>query len=119
MRGSLFVALYSIALSGVLVAGEDDAVFTASIRPLLKEYCLKCHSTEKHKGDLDLERFSSLSEVKKHPKVWQMVVEQLATNEMPPKEKPQPSSAQREQLLAWVNGVLNQIALASAGDPGP
>ena len=93
--------------------------FEQSIRPLLKEYCLGCHSTEKHKGELDLERFTSLTEVKKHPKVWQRVAEQLADNEMPPKEKPQPTPRQREQLLTWVNAVLDDIALARAGDPGP
>ena len=70
--------------------------FDQSIRPLLTEYCLKCHSAEKHKGDLDLELFSSLGEVKKHPKIWQTVVEQLVNNEMPPKDKPQPTPAQRE-----------------------
>ncbi|HEY0551916.1 MAG TPA: c-type cytochrome domain-containing protein, partial [Verrucomicrobiae bacterium] len=66
------------------------ANFEREIRPLLKEYCLGCHSTEKHTGDLDLERFTSLSEVMKHPKAWQGVVEQMGLGEMPPKEKPQP-----------------------------
>src|SRR5437867_10204205 len=93
--------------------------FTNAIRPLLTEFCLKCHSTEKHKGDLDLERFTSLGEAKKHPKVWQTVVEQLSSEEMPPKDKPQPTPAQRVQLLAWANAVLDEIALARAGDPGP
>jgi hypothetical protein len=93
--------------------------FHGSIRPLLAQYCHGCHSTEKHKGDLDLERFSSLAEVNKHPKVWQRVAEQLADNEMPPKEKPQPTPREREQLLAWVNAALDEIALARAGDPGP
>src|SRR5207245_42891 len=95
------------------------ADFEKEIRPLLKEYCLACHSTEKHKGDLDLERFTSVSEVMKHPKVWQGVVEQISLGEMPPKEKPQPAATQRVQLLAWANGVLNDIALARSGDPGP
>src|SRR4029077_16402126 len=40
-------------------------------------------------------------------------------NEMPPKEKPQPTPVEREQLFTWVNAVLDEIALASAGDPGP
>ena len=93
--------------------------FEKTIRPAVKEFCLGCHSTEKHKGDLDLERFSSLAEVKKHPKVWQQVIEQLSLGEMPPKEKPQPTAAQREQLVAWVNAVLDEVALARAGDPGP
>src|SRR5438128_3481700 len=95
------------------------ADFEKEIRPLLKEYCLACHSTEKHKGDLDLERFTSVSEVMKHPKVWQGVVEQISLGEMPPKEKPQPAATQRVQLLAWANGLLNDIALARSGDPGP
>jgi hypothetical protein len=93
--------------------------YSARVQPLLKQYCLGCHSTEKHKGDLDLEQFSSLNEVMKHPKVWQGVVEQLGLGEMPPKEKPQPTTQQREELVAWAGGVLDQIALARAGDPGP
>src|SRR5437667_11514095 len=95
------------------------ADYEKEIRPLLKEYCFRCHSTEKHKGDLDLERFTSLSEVMKHPKVWQGVVEQISLGEMPPKEKPQPAAAQRVQLLGWANGVLDDAALARSGDPGP
>src|SRR6059036_2164236 len=62
------------------------AEYEKEIRPLLKEFCLGCHSTEKHKGDIDLERFTSLSDVMKHPKVWQGVVEQISLGEMPPKE---------------------------------
>ena len=54
--------------------------FDKSIRPILTEYCLKCHSTEKQKGDLDLEQFSSLKEVLKHPKIWMNVAEQLGNN---------------------------------------
>src|SRR5258707_83396 len=81
--------------------------FDRTIRPLLSEYCLKCHSTEKHKGDLDLERFSTLDEVKRHPKVWQTVAEQLANNEMPPKDKPQPTPAEKEQLSRWLDGTLD------------
>jgi hypothetical protein len=108
--------LFALAAVALPCAAAD---FETEIRPLLKEFCLGCHSTEKHKGDLDLERFTSASEVMKHPKVWQAVVEQLSLGEMPPKEKRQPTEQQREQLMAWGGGVLDQIALARAGDPGP
>jgi len=95
------------------------ANYEAEIRPLLKEYCLGCHSTEKQKGELDLERFTSLAEVLKHPKVWQGVIEQISLDEMPPKDKPQMTPLQREKLLAWVNSALDEAAQARAGDPGP
>ena len=93
--------------------------FTAEIQPLLKQFCLGCHSTEKQKGDLDLEQFTSFKEVLRHPKIWQGLVEQVVFNEMPPKEKPQPTPAERERLLEWANQALDQAAQAHAGDPGP
>ncbi len=89
------------------------------VRPLLKEYCLKCHSTEKQKGDLDLEVFSSLEAIKRHPKVWQEVAVQLAAREMPPKEKPQPNPEERARLTQWTGALLASMARERDGDPGP
>jgi hypothetical protein len=121
--------LFGFAVGGWLLATPVDAVetsstslsqqFTNTIRPLVQQYCLGCHSTEKHKGDLDLERFTSFDELLKHPKVWQTVVEQLSLGEMPPKTKPQPTAEQRGQLLDWVNSALDAAAQTRAGDPGP
>ncbi len=93
--------------------------FQRDIVPILTRHCNDCHSTKRQKGDLDLERFASLGEVKKHPMIWEQVLEQLATNEMPPKDEPPLSQQQKEQLADWVRTMLNEIALANAGDPGP
>ncbi len=95
------------------------AVFDTEAKPLLAKYCNGCHSTEKHKGDLDLERFVSIADIKRQPKVWQLVAEQLANREMPPKDKPQPAPEERTRLLDWANGVLDEIAASRDGDPGP
>ena len=86
---------------------------------MLKQYCLDCHSTKKQKGDLDLERFTSLDLVKRDPVVWEHSLDQIRDNEMPPKDKPKPSPQQRKLLTDWMQGTLDDIALASAGDPGP
>jgi len=98
---------------------EPQQVFEQSVRPLTKEYCLGCHSTAKHKGDFDLERFSTLKEVKKHPEIWQRIVERLQDEEMPPEGKPQPADAERKQLVDWTHGVLDAFQQENAGDPGP
>ncbi len=101
------------------VAQDGAAAFDKEIKPLLREFCLKCHSTEKQKGDLDLERFTSFAAVRKDAKVWQLVEEQFALGEMPPKDKPQPSPEQRARLVAWVKSALDTLARERAGDPGP
>jgi hypothetical protein len=93
--------------------------FQQSILPLLKESCLNCHSTKKQKGDLDLERFTSLADIKKEPMIWQEVLEQIKNGEMPPKKEPPLSAEHKTALLAWTQATLDDIALASAGDPGP
>ena len=110
-----------LALAGHAVAveaGEGDA-YLRSIHPLLDEYCLGCHSTEKQKGDLDLERFDTLEAVTKDPAVWEKVAEQLALGEMPPAKKSQPSAGQKAELQKWLRGTLREMAKAHAGDPGP
>ena len=89
--------------------------FEREVRPLLKQYCLTCHSAAAHAGDLNLERFVSLTDVLKDPRPWQKVVEQLSLGEMPPKPMPQPAPADRVRLVAWANAALNTAAQAQAG----
>jgi len=113
------VAALAAVIPACVAVADVAADHAATVRPLLAEFCLKCHSTEAHKGDLDLERFASIDDVKRHPKVWQGVAEQLADGEMPPKDKPQPTAEQRARLLAWTEAVLDEVARARAGDPGP
>lgn len=97
--------------------GADD--FQTSILPMLKERCNSCHSTEKQKGDLDLERFASVADIKREPMIWEGVLDQLHMGEMPPKKEPQLAPEQKKQLTKWVQDRLEEVALASAGDPGP
>ncbi len=97
-----------------------DAEFARDTRATLTTYCLTCHSTEDHEGDLDLERFRSINDLRHDVRVWQKVVEQLDTGEMPPKdaEKSLPAD-ERAKLRGWVGRFLKAEAYATAGDPGP
>jgi mono/diheme cytochrome c family protein len=97
---------------------DAQAEYAAVVQPLLKKYCLGCHSTELKKGSLDLERFTSLGEVRKDVKRWQQVLEMLEAGEMPPKKKQQPTAEERQRLVAWTRGFLDAEARARAGDPG-
>ena len=121
VRSSLLSPLLQVAVSTCLSLANNVHAdeFDANIRPLIDEYCLKCHSTAEQKGDFDLEQYASPAAMRKHPKPWQTVLQQLIDGEMPPKKKPQPSPEQKERLMTWVRGSLDAIALERAGDPGP
>jgi mono/diheme cytochrome c family protein len=99
-------------------AVDTAAEYTAHVRPILTKYCLSCHSAEKKKGDLNLDRFDSLEAVRKDSRAWQAVWEKLQAGEMPPGKAAQPSPEERGQLTAWVRGFLLGEIKAHAGDPG-
>ena len=107
------------------IARADDpfepiaAAYAANTLPILQGRCFDCHDADSKKGELDLERFGSLTEVRSEPEIWQKVVEQIENGEMPPKDKEQLTPEHREQLLAWTKTYLNAEAHANAGDPGP
>ena len=95
----------------------DD--YADKILPILKDSCLNCHSTKKQKGDVDLEQFATAADIRRSPKVWEAVLEQVASGEMPPKKEKALSTATKKVLLDWTHKTLEEIALANAGDPGP
>ena len=128
-RFSIVVASLLAATSwmpGLLAAepSRDDFAglaeeYRAQIRPVMQEFCLSCHSTELRTGELDLERFTTLAEVRRDTNTWLKVVEMLDNGEMPPKPAKQPVPGQRKELRGWVERYLHAEALANAGDPGP
>jgi len=113
MKKISFITLGWLVLASPLFAFEKE------IERILQKSCLKCHSSQNQKGDLNLERFTSLADIKKEPMIWQEVLDQMQLGEMPPKKENQLSVADKKQLSDWVRGMLDQIALANAGDPGP
>jgi len=112
--------LFAVVLSTCCVVGFANGAdeFERSIQPVLSQYCNHCHSTKQQEGELDLEQFASARVAAGQPKVWEHVLEQLANGEMPPKDKPQLPAELKMQFTTSVQKMLDQWALASAGDPG-
>ena len=85
--GRMAAALVPLALLSAVSASATEAL-DAKTRVLFERHCLNCHSTAKHKGDLDLERFVRPASGPSDPKVWQQVLEQVSLGEMPPRDQP-------------------------------
>lgn len=89
-------------------------------KAVLTKYCLNCHSSAEKQGELDLEQFTSVADMRRNVVPWQRVVEMMDDGEMPPKEaEVQPSKEEHTSLRNWVRAVLDADAKANAGDPGP
>jgi hypothetical protein len=117
---ALLLVLVSLPKHEQRMVAEESASldFDKTIKPILKQFCLDCHSTKAKKGGLDLERFGTLPEIRKDLKPWQNLIEQIETGEMPPKDKPQPSAEEKKKLVSWVGSFLEAEAKSRRGDPG-
>ena len=114
------LAIPTVGLSDELPVLERlGEQFGHEIRPIMNQFCMKCHAADVQEGTLDLEQFASLADVRRSTKTWVKVAEMLDNGEMPPKKAPQPMPEHRQRLRSWVASYLKAEALASAGDPGP
>ncbi len=106
--------------------GEDESSdpleqkFRGAVVPFLDTYCLRCHSTNKPKGDLDLSAYKTVNSVAADLTRWELVLKQLEAKSMPPaKAKRHPTAVQSREVIAWVRDIRKRQADRNAGDPGP
>lgn len=120
----LLVASLASLLCATMVMADDRESSSAMeyrkrIRPLVERYCNDCHSGDTTEADVDLGAFASHADLRRQLDVWLKVRTVVDGRQMPPKDAPQPSQAEREQLLGWITAALDAEADARAGDPGP
>jgi hypothetical protein len=83
--------------------------FKATVAPLLNKYCTDCHGGKEPENDLSLE-FTDAREVdrrlRKDHRVFEHMADRIRSGEMPPKKKRQPSEAEKNILLTWIDREL-------------
>jgi mono/diheme cytochrome c family protein len=94
---------------------ELVAEYERAFRPLQAKFCHSCHGATKPKGGVDL----ASRKGHEKPHAWKDVWERLRSRQMPPSGQPQPSAAERERMLAWIENVFARETLAGHADPGP
>lgn len=110
---------------GAGAACADDSAFAPledtfhrDVAPVIRRYCIDCHSTDEPKGDVDLEQFLRQGGLRANPQLWEKSLEMLRIGEMPPEKKPQPAEAERGTMESWIAAYLDAEAETRSGDPG-
>lgn len=97
-----------IILGAVLTVGPNPAEASPHAETFAK-YCVDCHGPTKQKGKVRLDQLSNAN-----ADLWESIYEQLASGEMPPDDKPQPTKALREGLAKYALQQANEGAIARA-----
>ena len=113
----LAASIFALCASAALATAEP-VTLGGHIQPLLKQYCFDCHNAEKNKGDLNLLPLLEKPNLSEHREVWEKIAEALESGDMPPEKKPQPEKAQREMLLAFIDGNLSAVDCKLERNPG-
>ena len=98
---------------------ELERSFPTSVQSLVQKHCSKCHNTERSEADVDLTQWSNWNSIQRDTRTIQRVLEQFQTQQMPPKEEPQPAESDRLIAIGWMEAWLTLQAQRNAGDPGP
>ena len=80
-----------------------------SVSALFNTYCLKCHGPEKQKGDFRVDKLR-VSQTPADAEYWQLVLDNLHLGEMPPEKQKQPSAAERERAITWIEAELKRAS---------
>ncbi len=93
--------------------------FSQTVRPFVDQYCVSCHSGKAPAAQLDLKSYTTLDSVVQDFGHWNLLMERLDRQEMPPKPIPPPPADRREKVVEWVKAVRADQLRKHAGDPGP
>jgi mono/diheme cytochrome c family protein len=82
------------------VAAQTTGLFENEVRPFLEAHCVACHGPDEQQAQVGFDRLEGYG-IDDGP-LWTMVHEKLAAGEMPPKDAPQPTAAERQRILRWI-----------------
>lgn len=114
----VFIAAWTV-LGAAPKPAKPGSLDAASVQTqaFLKDYCFACHGNGKKKGGLNLDDLGMAQiPASDHP-VWEKVLRQLRSREMPPEDEKQPGLEAREQAIHWIQAQVFQ-ADCDRPDPG-
>lgn len=108
---------------GAVIVGSSLAALEPSletVEPLLAKYCYACHGNDDaaREADLNLQFYADDGLLPKSGEILEELEWLIGEGEMPPERSPQPTDAERAQMLAAIGHALEGLRNASPNDPG-
>jgi hypothetical protein len=108
----------ALCFSAALLVAEDapaDSDYESDIRPLLAQYCFRCHGEEQQKGDVRLDVLDPDFVNGANAEGWHFALDMLNSGDMPPKREAQPTEEERRLIVTWMTEGVAAAAAAHKG----
>jgi Protein of unknown function (DUF1592)/Protein of unknown function (DUF1588)/Protein of unknown function (DUF1587)/Protein of unknown function (DUF1585)/Protein of unknown function (DUF1595)/Planctomycete cytochrome C len=112
---SLIVSLSGAGAPASRPSGAPD--YARQVKPLLEKYCYDCHGDGMDKGDLALDKHKTEAAMTGDIELWLGVWRNLESQLMPPAKKAQPTEAERQLVLQWIERSVFKVDPENP-DPG-
>lgn len=118
VRRCAWMAAFFVLIVGLPAATAQPAAFETTAKPLVQKYCYSCHSTQtKPAGNVRLHVFRDDASMRGDLRLWSKVLDLVRAEQMPPAAAPQPTPADRERLVAFIEHVLETSGEGNPGRP--
>jgi len=110
----------SIGVSDEIAPSVDGvaATFTQTIRPFLNAHCLRCHGPKRANSGFRVDELTADFHAANAADRWKEVMDKINLGEMPPEEEQQPTPAEFEPVVGWINAQLREVELAARNAGG-
>ncbi len=108
------------ALAGVAATPVQPAAprFETHGLPFFRKHCLECHGAESPEAGISFANFTDDRSMLKQRKLFERALDLIQQGLMPPADAPQPTPAEKESLLAYLDKALFHVDCTVAVDPG-
>jgi hypothetical protein len=96
-------------LIGGIPGASIAADYATHIRPFLDKHCIDCHGADSAKAGLRLDALAPQFAPVDRERVWIKVLDRLEAGDMPPRKRPRPPQADRNQVVSWINDGLLEV----------
>ncbi|MDA1316346.1 MAG: hypothetical protein O2968_23780, partial [Acidobacteria bacterium] len=105
----------AICVGGARCGFADDV--DPQVTAFLKRYCIECHGATKPKGDFRVDALRIAANAA-DAENWQLMLDNLQLGEMPPKDAKQPTPAEVEKVIGWIQSEISRAASVLKGTDG-
>ncbi len=84
------------------------SAYEKSVSPFLRVHCSECHGDVHAEKELNLAKLEPDMKTSTSAARWAVVLQQLRSGDMPPKEKPRPDAKQLEEVTAWIESEMKR-----------
>jgi mono/diheme cytochrome c family protein len=87
---------------------DEAAASESAVRSLFKSVCAECHGAETQESGLRLDTLDADFAVSSSFGIWVRIHDRLLEESMPPEGSPQPTQAERKNVVDWLKSQLTE-----------